>query len=179
MKIRIALAAAFCAFVICSVWAVWFYISEKRDLAKITSFAECAQNGFPVQESFPRQCVTPDGRSFVEKIEKPVLISVVTPKDQETIQSPLTVTGLAKGVWFFEASFPIELRAANDEVLSVGIAQAQGDWMTEDFVPFSATLIFKNVEPQNGTLILRKDNPSGLPEHDDSLRIPVVIGVSE
>jgi len=27
----------------------------------------------------------------------------------------------------------------------------------------------------NGTLILEKDNPSGLPEHDDSLEIPVVL----
>jgi hypothetical protein len=179
MKFRITAAAIFCALFIFVVWAVWFYVAEKRDLAKITSFEECAQNGFPLQESFPRQCMTPDGRSFVEKIEKPVLISVVTPKDQETIQSPLTVTGLAKGFWFFEASFPIELRGANDQVLSVGIAQAQGDWMTEEFVPFSATLTFKNTELQNGMLILRKDNPSGLPENDDAIRIPVVIGVSE
>lgn len=179
MKIRIAFAAVFCALVIFAAWALWLYFAEKRDMEKITSFAECAQNGFPVQESFPRQCVTPDGRSFVEKIEKPTLISVVAPKDQDTVQSPLIVTGLARGMWFFEASFPIELRGANDEVLAVGIAQAQGDWMTEDFVPFSATLVFKNTDPQNGTLILRKDNPSGLLEHDDSLRIPVVIGVSE
>lgn len=44
--------------------------------------------------------------------------------------------------------------------------------MTEEFVPFTATLRFTS-PGGHGTLILRKDNPSGLPEHDDALVIPV------
>ncbi len=51
-------------------------------------------------------------------------------------------------------------------------------WMTTDFVPFKATLTFtvdKNAYSNKGTLILRKDNPSGLPEHDDALEIPVIL----
>ena len=51
--------------------------------------------------------------------------------------------------------------------------------MTEEFVPFSAVLEFVtptagDPELNRGTLILQKDNPSGLPEHDDALEIPVV-----
>jgi hypothetical protein len=49
--------------------------------------------------------------------------------------------------------------------------------MTEDFVPFKATLNFtvdKNIYSRNGALILKKDNPSGLPEYDDALEIPIV-----
>lgn len=35
---------------------------------KITSFEECAKAGYPVLESYPRQCETPDGKIFVEKV---------------------------------------------------------------------------------------------------------------
>ena len=52
--------------------------------------------------------------------------------------------------------------------------------MTEDFVPFSATLEFTSPYPgkgqdfmKRGSLILKKDNPSGLPENDDALEIPI------
>lgn len=30
----------------------------------ITTFTQCADAGFPIQESFPERCQTPDGRSF-------------------------------------------------------------------------------------------------------------------
>jgi len=45
-------------------------------------------------------------------------------------------------------------------------------------VPFGATIKFevdKNAYSNKGSLILRKDNPSGLPENDDALEIPVVL----
>lgn len=34
----------------------------------VNSFEECAAAGYPVMESYPRQCRTPDGRTFVEDI---------------------------------------------------------------------------------------------------------------
>ncbi|TAK05096.1 hypothetical protein EPO33_03875 [Patescibacteria group bacterium] len=37
----------------------------------ITSFEECAAAGNPVMESYPRQCRTPDGRSFTEEVSPP------------------------------------------------------------------------------------------------------------
>ncbi|MEK7614829.1 MAG: Gmad2 immunoglobulin-like domain-containing protein, partial [Patescibacteria group bacterium] len=76
--------------------------------------------------------------------------------------------------WYFEASFPVELQDKNGNVIAQGPAQAQGDWMTDAYVPFEATLTFtKPADGETGTLILRKDNPSGLPEHDDFVKIPV------
>ena len=45
--------------------------------------------------------------------------------------------------------------------------------MTEDFVPFVASLVLAPSSAVSGTLILEKDNPSGLPEHADELRMPV------
>lgn len=34
--------------------------------AVVNSFEECAEAGYPVMESHPRQCRTPDGRLFIE-----------------------------------------------------------------------------------------------------------------
>ena len=34
----------------------------------INNFEECAKAGNPVLESYPRQCMTPDGRTFTEEI---------------------------------------------------------------------------------------------------------------
>ena len=103
------------------------------------------------------------------------LIQVDTPTIGSTITSPLTVTGKARGTWYFEASFPVELVDAANTVIATGIAQAQSDWMTVDFVPFKTTLTFvtQDWKDMNGTLVFRKDNPSGEPQFDDQMRLPV------
>lgn len=102
------------------------------------------------------------------------LIRVATSGPREEVISPLTVKGEARGYWFFEASFPVKLFDGNGREIAVGIAQAEKEWMTTDFVPFSATLAFTKPSTATGTLVFEKDNPSGLPEHDDALRIPIV-----
>ncbi|MEK9156813.1 MAG: Gmad2 immunoglobulin-like domain-containing protein [Patescibacteria group bacterium] len=102
-----------------------------------------------------------------------------TPLLHATVNSPFIVSGEARGSWFFEASFPIYLLDAHGNMLGQGIAQAQSDWMTSDYVPFTATITFTadaQIVGDAGTLVLQKDNPSGLPENEDSLRVPVVIG---
>jgi hypothetical protein len=111
-------------------------------------------------------------------LQKADLIRLETPLPNETISSPLTIKGQARGSWFFEASFPVVLVNWDGRIIGQGIAQAKSDWMTTEFVPFEAILTFtvdKNVYSNNGSLILRKDNPSGLSEHDDALEIPVMI----
>jgi len=103
-------------------------------------------------------------------------IVVDVPVKSMTISSPFVVSGKARGYWFFEASFPIELRDAKGNILETIIAQAQGDWMTTEFVPFTASLIFtKPLSPMPAVLVFKKDNPSGLPENDDSIEIPIII----
>ncbi len=102
------------------------------------------------------------------------LIRVTTPVPGALVQSPLIVSGEARGNWYFEASFPIRLLDSEGKELAVSVAQAQGEWMTTEFVPFETKLIF--ISPPRGhagTLVLEKDNPSGLSEYDDELRIPV------
>ncbi|MBD3210577.1 hypothetical protein GF318_04315 [Candidatus Micrarchaeota archaeon] len=38
--------------------------SANNSAENITSFEECVQAGYPVMESYPRQCRTPDGKTF-------------------------------------------------------------------------------------------------------------------
>lgn len=156
----------------------WFGRTPKQN---ITDFGNCIAAGNPVMESYPRQCKTSDGKTFKEDIgnelEKDDLIRISEPRPNTTITSPLIVKGMARGSWFFEASFPVRLIDGNGELLATGIAQANppagGDWMTSEFVPFEMTLSFSLSATTDGTLVLDKDNPLGLPEHDDALRVPV------
>lgn len=106
------------------------------------------------------------------------MIRVTSPKPDELVRSPLRVEGEARGNWYFEASFPVKLVDAAGKVLAMGAAQAQGDWMTTEFVPFKIDLAFTAPTTPTGTLILEKDNPSGLPQYDDSRRIPVRFDLS-
>lgn len=101
------------------------------------------------------------------------LIVVESPLPNEVIKSPVVIMGRARGFWFFEASFPVRVVDENNQELAVAVAQAMGDWMTEDFVPFRAEVSFRQPASEKGFVILEKDNPSGLPENADQLNIPV------
>ena len=149
----------------------------KSPTPNINSFEECVSAGYPLLESYPSQCQTPDGETFTEDIgnelEKSNLIKVSNPRPNQIIQSPLVIDGEARGFWFFEASFPVKILNKRDEVVVQGLAHAQGDWMTENFVQFRAELVFPAPSTEKGSLVLEKDNPSGLPEHANELRIPI------
>jgi hypothetical protein len=101
----------------------------------------------------------------------PIQVSLPLPNTRVT--SPLRVTGQARGSWYFEASFPVLLLDGQGDTLAAAPARAQGEWMTENPVPFEATLTFSPPPSGWGTLVLKKDNPSGDPARDDELRIPV------
>ena len=160
----------------CESGACLVFSWQKERVA--TDFTRCAELGFPVMESYPRQCRA-GTKTFVEDIEPlpqattDERIRVTVPLPNATVGSPLTIRGEARGNWYFEASFPVRLRDGNGKELAVAPAQAQGEWMTTEFVPFEVTLTFTAPETETGTLILEKDNPSGLPEHDASISIPV------
>lgn len=101
------------------------------------------------------------------------MVRLTSPLTNSIITSPLTVTGEARGNWYFEASFPVKVLDGNGKVLGQVPAQAQGDWMTTEFVPFSATVPFTTPTTATGYLVLEKDNPSGLPENAAELSVPI------
>jgi hypothetical protein len=107
---------------------------------------------------------------------KSELILVRNPKPLAAISSPLNVSGVARSGWFFEGSFPVTVTDWNGLIIGEGFVTAQGDWMTTEFVPFTGEIVFTvatDTPYRRGTVIFQKDNPSGLPENDDALEIPV------
>lgn len=100
-------------------------------------------------------------------------IQVTSPQPNDTVGSPLMVTGQARGTWYFEASFPVRLYDVNMNELAVVPAQAQGEWMTEDFVPFEATLPAYSTDGPLGYLFLEKHNASDEMTLSCSVVIPV------
>lgn len=126
--------------------------------------------------------ITPEAATTLPTIKESTvtttqeMITVNTPVPNAQVTSPLEITGSARGNWYFEASFPIRLVDMDGNIIATSHAQAQGDWMTENFVPFTSTLTWASTSTTatSGVLILMRDNPSGLPEHDTQIEIPVV-----
>ena len=167
--------------------AVYVYTQSREEVAgaEPTTFEECAAL-YPVMESYPRQCLTPSGVSFVEEVEEPSepapvaeagipdLITVTAPTIGASVTSPLVITGEARGYWFFEATFGIEVRNASGTVIAEHYAEALSEWMTEEFVPFRGEISFP-AQPagSTGSVVLKRANASGDPERDQELVIPV------
>lgn len=104
-------------------------------------------------------------------------ISIEAPLPGAVIESPLLITGRARGSWFFEGDFPVVLEDDEGNELSRSFVTAQGEWMTKDFVSFAGTLSFNSAgRGARGRLVLRKDNPTDRPELDDFTAIPVIVG---
>jgi hypothetical protein len=170
------------------VW--WWYTNKDQGnnnpTTAINSYEECAAAGYPIREIYPEQCVA-NGKTFVRDISgdtpiteyispKGVKLVVTTPVKNATVSIPFTVSGQVPGNWSFEASFPIELLDANGNSLTRLPAQLTGDWMTTDLVPFTLTFDDAKLDYTGAaTIVLHKDNPSGLPENDDSVSIKVTV----
>lgn len=110
------------------------------------------------------------------------LITVELPYPDAVVGKEFSVIGKARGFWFFEASFPVQVIDKNGNILATAIAQAQKDpftgevnWMTENFVPFKADVKVPESYIGPATLVFKKDNPSGLPENDASFSFSINI----
>ena len=160
--------------VILFIAGVSFFSILKREVGPIacTQEALMCPDGSYVGRTGPKcEFVCPDSQVAVYKD----LIQVETPLPESEVSSPLVIKGKARGNWFFEASFPVILTNWDGLIIAEGVAQAEGEWMTTDYVPFTTTLTFTvDTRVSNrGSLILKKDNPSGLPEHDDAFEYTV------
>lgn len=101
------------------------------------------------------------------------LVKIDNVQTGDVISSPVTLKGEAVGNWYFEASFPIDITDLAGNILGQGFVQAQSEWMTTDFVPYEGEVSFAAAGNTEGYIVFRKDNPSGLPEHDDSRKLKV------
>lgn len=95
-----------------------------------------------------------------------------SPKPEELVSSPLYIEGEARGTWFFEANMPIALLDSDNNVIAESYAEAKEDWMTEEFIPFSASLDYSTLS-DTAYLVIKKSNPSELHQYDDQIKIPL------
>ena len=124
------------------------------------------------------------GRKYVD----PTPVNPIPPKEASTskeyfklespavnseISSPLAISGQAQGPMFFEGSLPGSIEDANGKVLGIAIVQADTNWMTEEMVSFKSTITFKKSTTKTGFIVLKNDNPSGLPENEHSVKFPI------
>lgn len=90
------------------------------------------------------------------------------------IDSPLLITGEARGTWFFEATAPVVIVNWDGLIIGEGYIQTTDNWMTEEFVPFEGTIEFDRPDyGDTGAVILHNANPSDLPEYDRAVEIPI------
>lgn len=149
--------------------AGFMILDERQDEVGCTMEAKICLDGTAVGRSGP-DCAfaacpsVPDWNSAIR---------ITSPETDAVVGSPVTIRGEAKGSWFFEGSFPVRVVDGNGKVLGTATARALGEWMTTEFVPFEATISFATSETATGTLVLEKDNPSGLPENADEFGVPV------
>jgi NADH:ubiquinone oxidoreductase subunit 6 (subunit J) len=73
-----------CLVVLLLALMIWLFTAWEQNQEQINKeikdFADCVRVGYPVMESYPRSCQTPDGRIFREQIESP---ETSTPVDTE------------------------------------------------------------------------------------------------
>lgn len=106
-------------------------------------------------------------------------ISVSEPAADDVVESPLTVKGEAVGSWFFEANFPVKLVDSEGNELADTFASTEDDWQTDEMVPFEAVIEFTAGDTATGFLLFGQANPSGLPENEEWVRLPVRFAAPE
>lgn len=161
MTKKIIFAIAF--LVICMAFVLFLRGNED---VWICEKGEWIKHGNPSAE-MPEEICTEDG-DIVD-----LDVRVELPLENEIIVSPVEIKGKARGSWYFEADFPIKIIDENGNTLGEHYATAKSDWMTEDFVEFESTVIFSEPETDSGFIVFQKDNPSGLIENAQEIRIPV------
>lgn len=105
--------------------------------------------------------------------ELPVVLSY--PQKNQEVTNPIQIRGMARGNWFFEASFPIQLVDSAGNIIARGHAQAEDDWMTTNYVNFSAEIQYPATSTGSALLVLSKDNPSDNPDFDEHIFVPVIL----
>lgn len=132
----------------------------------------------PAQESMSEETES----SFKERLAETSLV-LHNVSDGDSIQSPLILSGTIDGPWFFEGSATVEVQDTEGHVLGQAITTAESLWMDKALdnepVAFTATVLFAQHLVDEGFLVFKNANASGLAEHDHDIRIPVRISPQE
>ncbi|MEK7113622.1 MAG: hypothetical protein AAB873_02215, partial [Patescibacteria group bacterium] len=91
------------------------------------------------------------------------------------VHDSIVYNGIVKGGYFFEANILINILDVDKKVLRQSNAIATTEWMIAGPVSFAGSLDIKGLPLGLAYLEIHNNNASGLPEHDKSILIPIVI----
>lgn len=141
--------------------------SQNSQIATLTAQLSKACQPAPQANANP-ECV-----GYAYQSAKGVTVSVFSPIKNAAVVSPVAVLGEVPGNWSFEAQFPVQLKNGKGDTVAQATAHVLGNWQTTALVPFSVQLTYTTAQTGNGSIVLQKDNPSGLTQNEDSVSIPV------
>jgi hypothetical protein len=102
------------------------------------------------------------------------LVSFSLTPGQE-VSGKVTLTGSLKG-YFNEGSTPLWITdESKTKVYLQTPLSSTGDWMVNTPIAFSKTVDFSSMPKGKAYLEIKADNPSGLPQYESSIWIPIVI----
>ncbi|MEK7588953.1 MAG: hypothetical protein AAB438_04010 [Patescibacteria group bacterium] len=93
----------------------------------------------------------------------------------QRVHGVLSYRGDIKGGYFFEGNILINILDKNKNLLKASNGIAKTDWMTSGLVSFEGNIDFTNLPVGPAYFEIHNDNASGLPEHDKSILIPIII----
>ena len=151
----------------------YFYFPLLAFALILASCKNETENAAPPEPDQITKDIITDSVKEMEEVAIEDLIQVEAPLEGASVTSPLQISGKARGTWFFEGDFPVRLLDAEGNELAVAIATAQGEWMTEEWVDFKATMEFEAPASGTGVLVFEKSNPSDMRELDREHRVQV------
>lgn len=128
----------------------------------------------------PNGNVSLEPTPVLQQAQKEGKIVVTSPLIESTVSSsPIVIKGRAVGNWFFEASAPVDVVNWDGLIIGQGFVTVDEgyDWMTTDMVPFTGTVTYdasKLTPYKYGSIIMRKDNPSGEPQFDEYIEFKIL-----
>ena len=138
----------------------------KEPKPEMACVGDVAQEGSKERVKPEQEMIDIDSKKVAEGID----IRVKTPHVNQTIESPLKITGEAKG-WYTDKAFQIQLIDDKGSVIASGTAKASGDG--EDYVPFEAEITFDRKDAKVGDLVFQKSNPTNDPAKAGTFSFPV------
>lgn len=97
-----------------------------------------------------------------KKIAEGIDIRVKEPYVNETISSPLKISGEAKN-WYVNNAFDIMLLSSDGKTIATGRAEATGDIVDDGYVSFEAEIDFDPEGLVAGDLVFHKDEAAEIP----------------
>ena len=152
---------------------VWLDVIQRLNTGDLHAVATTSPKTVPTSTSTTSSNPVPAQASTTAPLSMQVVVA--TPLLNATTSQTFEVKGSAPGQWFNEATFPIQVRDSGGIIIGTSHGKAQGTWMTTNLVPFSASVSVAKSFHGAAKIILLRDNPSGLPENDDSVTIPIAV----